>query len=145
MSNDSFSKTISTPGYGQFPYIIVRVHHGIYMQIPIHFIKEEKVENLALFPGTHITNVSEDILKKDKATQISLLHDRLLEATKNVISKIKSKTNNDPQLCLVLGKNRAIYYENGKFKENSSIPQGGTLIDQNNKTLAINANHYIED
>ena len=31
-------------GYGKFPYVIIRLHYGIYMQIPIHFVLSQRTK-----------------------------------------------------------------------------------------------------
>ena len=45
-----------TKGYGKFPYVILKVGHAIYMQIPIHFNKNNDLLN---YPGTQINNIDE--------------------------------------------------------------------------------------
>ena len=131
-------------GYGKFPYIIMRVKHGIYIQIPIHLLKKDEKVDIINQPGTQI-HVDEDTLSKSKEEQIASLHDRLIHHTKLV----KAKTENERDFlfgyCLVEGKEKAYYFKNGNINYNKSIPTGGKLLTQENEIIAWNHPHYWYD
>ena len=52
---DEYSFTDFPEGYGEFPYIVLRITYAIYMQIPIHFIPEGEIGDPSVQRGTHIT------------------------------------------------------------------------------------------
>ena len=72
------------PGYGEFPYIIIKVGHALYMQIPIHFLKESEEVDIKKHPGTQVRNVKEKVLKESRESQIFLLQDEILATTEFV-------------------------------------------------------------
>lgn len=55
----SFEHRAFTKGYGQFPYVILKTGNALFMQIPIHFNKNNDIEN---YPGTHINEISKTVL-----------------------------------------------------------------------------------
>ncbi len=132
--NDEFERPISSEfikkGYGQFPYVIIRMHHAIYMQIPIHF-EENKRGN---FPGIHI-NMHDEQRKE-------VLYQCLIPSIINFKTQIDQKSQKPHRLCLVLNKNQAYYFEDDLIKFKTSIPRGGTLVDSNKQFIAMSSNHY---
>ena len=130
-------------GYGKFPYIIIKIGHALFMQIPIHFLKEDEERDANKHPGTLVRDVPPEIFKETIENQIFLLQDDILATTEFVLNKIKT-TRPEKKLdaCLVLGKRQALYYYNGKFNPNTYIPTGGTLLDQGNKIIGMNVEHY---
>jgi hypothetical protein len=142
---DEFSVSKFRKGYGQFPYIVIRVVSGIYMQIPIHFVPEGEKGDATEQPGTHVTDVPKDYFQLTKQEQIKKLHPSLLEKTLWVRDKISKEHGANFDYCLVEGPERCFYYfREGHFKESDSIPSGGTLIDQQRKFLAMNRPHFID-
>lgn len=130
-------------GYGEFPYIIIKIGHALFMQIPIHFLKLGEEVDLQKYPGTQVRDVPPEVLKESRESQIFLLQDEILATTQFVLNRVK-ETNPEKKLeaCLVLGKRQALYHNNGKFKPNTYIPTGGTLVDQENKMIGMNVEHY---
>tara|TARA_R110002012_G_scaffold265939_1_gene449412 strand:- start:15104 stop:15544 length:441 start_codon:yes stop_codon:yes gene_type:complete len=129
-------------GYGKFPYIILKAGYGMCMQIPIHLVKGSDYLDFEEYPGSQLLNVPESILKLEKQEQITTLHDRLIKHTQLVYNKIEEEGRKLPRLCLVEGENIAYYFENGKVKENSKIPSGGTLLNQLNQPIKMTGKHY---
>jgi hypothetical protein len=62
-------------GYGKFPYVIIKVGHALYVQIPIQFNRNNDVTN---YPGSHINNISEDELIAYENNTLSPLHEKLI-------------------------------------------------------------------
>jgi hypothetical protein len=129
-------------GYGEFPYIIIKVGSAKFMQIPIHFLRPNQEVNIKIHPGTQVRDVPENVFKEIRSQQIFLLYDDILEVTYYVLNKIKSQRNKRPEACLVLSKDQALYYYNGKFNRHTYIPTGGTLMDQTNRIIGFNVEHY---
>lgn len=134
--NDEFERPISSEfikkGYGQFPYVIIRMHHAIYIQIPIHF-EENKRGN---FPGIHI-NMHDEQRKE-------VLYQCLIPLITNFKNQIDQKSKMPHRLCLVLAKNQAYYFEDDLIKFKTSIPHGGTLVDSNQQFIAIGSKHFVD-
>ena len=141
METKILQKQLSDKGYRQFPYIIIKVWPALYMQIPIHFFCDDKI-NVESYPGTHITSVSKFVLALDKKSQILNLEDRIFERFKLIIKKIEEDSSKTPKLCLVLGEDKAVYYSSGNYLRSHEIPEGGTLIDQYNNIIGINIKHF---
>ena len=134
------------PGYGQFPYIILKAHYAVYMQIPIHFFAEGETEyDINTYPGSHLKDVPEEVLNLSRKQQIEILHNRLLELTQLIIKKIEEKGHKNIRICLVEGLNKAYYFEHNSIKKSKSIPLGGTLITQENKILSMGLPHFKEN
>ena len=130
-------------GYGEFPYIIIKIGHALFMQIPIHFLKEGEEIDTKKHPGTQVRPVSAEIFKEPLEDQIFLLQDDILATTEYVLDKVRAtKPEKKLEACLVLGKRQALYYYNGKFNPNTYIPTGGTLVDQGHKMIGMNVEHY---
>jgi hypothetical protein len=132
-------------GYGEFPYIIMQgVELGVYIQIPIHFLKKEEKVDYINKPGTYIHNVDEATLSLSKEEQIALLHDNLISLTK----LIKTKVANDRNfpfpfwLCLVAAKKKAYYFEEDTIKFSKRIPTMGKLLTQELEVIAWKHPHY---
>lgn len=132
-------------GYGQFPYILIKVAPAIYMQIPIHFVEVGKKTEWKKYIGTHVEGVDKEILKQSRESQIFLLYDKIMEVTHYVIRKTIVYSKKEVKACLVLGKKQAIFYEDGNYTRKNIIPGGGTLLDQMNNIIAMNVKHYLED
>ena len=73
----------------------------------------------------------------------SKLHGRIIEFCKWYEAKIESDKNKQVRICLVAGSDIAYYFDGDKINFNNSIPSGGTLVTQQNKIIAMNANHYL--
>ena len=130
-------------GYLQFPYFIIRVTYAIYMQIPIHFVSENEVadENQS---GSFIQGIPQEYIdNKNKEEQIELLHDKMMDLAKQLISSHNPRNGVKLRMCLVEGKEKAYYFENDEFSSINSIPDGGTLITQNHAVISMNEPHYV--
>ncbi len=143
--NNLFTYSVKKKGYGEFPYIIMRVACAIYIQIPIHFLKRGEKFNIINQPGTHIYDVPEEILSLSKEKQIESLHKYLLYHTKRIKKKIENDRDIDFWLCLVEGKEKAYYFKEDGINFRKSIPNMGTLITQQNEIIAMNLPHYWAD
>ncbi len=129
-------------GYGVFPYIIVKRGYAMYMQIPIHFNFHDNRED---YPGTNINEVSETDIADYQNNTSTALHDRMIEHCKWIKSLIEKKIKVPCRLSLVEGPDKAYYFEDDTITFNSSIPNGGTLLTQDEKVLAMNVKHYISE
>ncbi|MBU3681083.1 MAG: hypothetical protein FGM16_03985 [Flavobacterium sp.] len=128
------------PGYGHFPYVILKSGYALYMQIPIHFNVEPDVTK---YPGTHINGISEADLAHFKANTNSAVHDLLIARTNDIKSKIEMDYEKPCLLCLVEGPERAYFFKDNEVNYSTAIPSGGTLLTPQNKILAMNAPHYL--
>lgn len=120
-------------GYGTFPYVILRITGGVYMQFPIHFYEEKNPEK----PGLR---VRVDSLTNEKQNFSSLF---------NVVRQFHQQINRQDvkalKMCLVLAPYVAYFFEDNAFAFSDEIPEGGSLIDSNYKVLALNSPHFVID
>jgi hypothetical protein len=63
-------------GYGKFPYVILKVGYALFMQIPIHFNKNNDFSN---YPGTLINGISEQEIKDYEQEHSAPLHEKMIE------------------------------------------------------------------
>jgi hypothetical protein len=126
-------------GYGKFPYIILKEGHAIYMQIPIHFNANGDYIN---FPGTNLNDISNELLTDYENDKTSELHDMLIEHCKSIKNKLESDKNQKARICLVEGPKITYYFEGDDITFSTSIPDGGTLVTQQDKILAMNTEHF---
>jgi hypothetical protein len=125
------SKSHADMGYGKFPYVIIRISSGIYMQIPIHFVKENEKGLKGILIQTESENSNE---------QQSLLLNAIWKFKKH----IDAQKNNFNRLCVVLDPNQAYYFEPEGLKFSTSIPAGGTLIASQDEFIAMAHPHYVQ-
>lgn len=127
-------------GYGKFPYIILKIESALYMQIPIHFNANGDFDS---YPGTHINGTLENEIADYKKDITSKLHDKLIEHCQGIKNKIEADHEKPCAICLVEGPETAYYFDKEVICFNCNIPSGGTLITQQNKTVAMNVKHYL--
>lgn len=133
---DPFELNNFLPGYGIFPYVMVKTGYALYMQIPININKNY---DLVKFPGKNITAVSEEV-QKDSERFLEVL----IEHTQKMKTKIENDKKIQAQLCLVINPSECYYFSNDTIKKSNKIPCGGTLVTQENKVIAMNREHYLE-
>jgi hypothetical protein len=133
---DAFVLNTFLPGYGIFPYVILKTGHALFMQIPIHINKNY---DLVKFPGTNITGVSKEVQKDAER-----FRDLLIEHTQKMKTKIENDKKIQAQLCLVINASECHYFNNDSIKKSDMIPSGGTLVTQGNRVMTMNREHYIE-
>jgi hypothetical protein len=126
----SLSPESIAQGHGRFPYIIVRMHHAIYMQMPVHFTSE-KTEGL------------KGIIVHSKPVNNCNNTERLLEVATKYKQDLDAKNNHNHQLCLVLSPNEAYYFEENETRFLPSIPKGGTLVNSSKQVIAMGSSHFI--
>ena len=134
------SKSSFLRGYGKFPFIIYKYGNAIYMQIPIHFNKNNDFDN---YPGIHINKIRESYLAEYLSTLKGELHDVLIERSLWAKKRIESQTQKPAKLCLVESENIAYFIDENGVQFNSEIPSGGTLISQCGKMMGMNAKHFV--
>jgi hypothetical protein len=125
------SKNHLEMGYGKFPYVIIRLHYATYLQMPIHFVKEQQ-EGLK---GILIQTPSEDVHEQQSL---------LLNAVWQFKQQIDTQKNNSHRLCVVLNPHQAYYFDTEGLAFSTSIPTGGTLIANQNEFVAMAHPHYVE-
>jgi hypothetical protein len=118
-------------GHGQFPYVIVRMHCAIYMQMPIHFTSV----NTEGLKGIIVHSQSENNCNNTE---------RLLEVAAKYKQDLDAKNNRNHRLCLVVGKDQAYYFEEGEIRFNTSLPTGGTLVNSDKQVIAMAQSHFIQ-
>ena len=118
-------------GFGRFPYVVIRLHYGIYMQFPIHFVKERKDGLAGISIKTDSSNPKE---------QQALL----LDAIAKFKSQIDEQKKRSHRLCVVLSEEQAYYFEDDGIKFSHSIPKGGTLLNSQQDFLAMGFPHQIQ-
>jgi len=126
----SLSPESIAQGHGRFPYIIVRMHYAIYMQMPIHFTSE-KTEGL------------KGIIVHSKPENNCNNTERLLEVATKYKQDLDAKNNRDNRVCLVLSPNEAYYFEENETRLSPSIPKGGTLVNSSQQIIAMGSSHFI--
>ena len=126
----ALSKESVARGHGKFPYIIVRMHHAVYMQMPIHFIAEKPIGLTGIFVNSQF----------DDALQNSPY---LIDVAAEYKQDLDTKNNRNHRLCLVVGKDQAYYFEEDEIRFNTSIPTGGTLVNSNKQVIAMANSHFI--
>jgi len=135
-----FQHKVFLDGYGKFPYVILKTGYAIYMQIPIHFNTKGDFVN---YPGTNIENISDELLANYDKDKTSELHDIIIKHCQWLKTKIEAAKNREARICLVESPEIGYYFDIDEINFTDSIPTGGTLVTQQNKILAMNANHYL--
>ena len=120
-------------GFGTFPYVIVRVLGGTYMQFPIHLYEHTNPEK----PGLR---VRVDSLQNEEHNFTLFFH-----VVRQFHEQINSSETSELKICLVISQNEAYFFEENEFKFSNEIPEGGSLIDSQYKVLALNSAHFILD
>jgi hypothetical protein len=118
-------------GYGQFPYVIVRLYSTFYMQMPIHFVSEKK-EGLK---GIKVLTNAENFIDN---------FPYLIDVASNYKRDLDSKNNLNHRLCIVVGKDQAYYFEEDRIRFNTSIPTGGVLVNSEQEVIAMAHEHFIQ-
>ena len=127
-------------GYGQFPYLILKTGHAMFMQIPIHFNTKGDYAN---YPGANIEGISDQELAEYQLNKTAPLHDKIIEKCKWIKNKIETDKNKPCRICLVEDPNTAYYFEDDQITFSNRPPHGGSLLTQENKVIAMNVQHYL--
>ncbi len=127
----ALSKESIAKGHGKFPYIIVRMHHAVYMQMPIHFIAEKPIGLTGIFVNSQF----------DDALQNSPY---LIDVAAEYRENLDSKKNQIHRMCLVLSPLQAYYFEEDEIRFSTSIPSGGTLVNSSKNVIAMGQSHFIQ-
>lgn len=127
-------------GYGNFPYVILKIGHSLYMQIPIHFNKNHDVIN---YPGSHINAISETDLNVYENNKLSLLHDKIIEHCQRMKNKIEADKQKTIKMCLIEGPTIAYFFDENGIKFSTDIPSGGVLLTVDHKVIGMNIKHYL--
>lgn len=129
------------PGYGTFPYLIIRMQHAVYMQIPIQL--EVPEIGAPKKPGIQIPNLSEEQLASYEANLDSEVHELLVLHFR--MWKQKTEFYNKGrkiECCIVEALDRAYYFKDKEEVKSSSIPRGGTLLSTTSDIIGMNVPHY---
>ena len=114
------------PGYGYFPYIIVKTDFKAFIQIPIQV--NCNTNDRLNYPGIHLK-------VKDLSNDTHLLyeqpkvHEELIAITQSVKTHFEQQRN---------------YLEDQQVIVSTQIPSGGTLLSVDQVIIAVNVKHYIE-
>ena len=127
-------------GYGKFPYVILKVGYALFMQIPIHFNKNNDIIN---YPGSHINGVSETDLNTYEDNKLSSLHEKIIEHCQWMKNKIEVDKGENVKMSLVEGPDVSYYFDKDEIKFSTNIPSGGTLLTQDNKVIGLNVKHHL--
>lgn len=127
----TLSKENIAKGYGQFPYVIVRMHYAIYMQMPIHFISEKKEGLRGIMVHSESANLIDNF-------------PYLIEIAADYKRSLDAKNNRNHRLCVVLGEEQAYYFEEDQIRFSTSIPSGGTLVNAQKQVIAMGAPHFVQ-
>ena len=129
-------------GYGQFPYLIIRMQYAVYMQIPIQL--EVTQPGTSKKPGILIPNLSAEQRAAYESNLDSEVHDLLVEHFR--MWKQKTEFYNSGQkieCCIVEAPDRAYYFKGKEEQKSSAIPSGGTLLSASSDVIAMNVPHFI--
>ena len=119
------------PGYGKFPYVIVKMGYGRYLQFPIHRTSKKDPSLKGIF-------ISE---KEEANFKLKREHD--LDALMQVRQQHYEKSEIYLPMCLVEGPEEAVYVdEQGNVSESSSIPKGGVLLTATHEIISMYGRHY---
>ena len=127
-------------GYGIFPYLIVRITSGVYMQLPIQLDEKESTES----GGIQLEGVEPWMLALYEIDKYSKVHELLIERTHQVKDQLEAQFKRPARLCLVEGTEMGYYIFDGQAYTSSTIPSGGTLVTQSHEIIGMNVRHYLE-
>jgi hypothetical protein len=125
------------PGYGLFPYIIIKNGFDKYMQIPIHI--NQYIDRIN-FPGTYLTGIEEEV-----QTDTEKFTNLLLVRTQKVKEIIEKNQKLEIQVCLVLSATECYNFDKKTVLKSDTIPKGGTLVSQHMEIIVICRKHYLEN
>ena len=129
------------PGYGTFPYLIIRMQHAVYMQIPIQL--EAPNPGAPPRPGIQIPNLSEEqrvayaVNLDSEVHELLVLHFRMWKQKTEFYNKGRKI-----ECCIVEGPDRAYYFKEKEEIKSPSIPRGGTLLSTTSDIIGMNVPHY---
>ena len=129
------------PGYGYFPYIIVKTDFKAFIQIPIQV--NCNTNDRLNYPGIHLK-------VKDLSNDTHLLyeqpkvHEELIAITQSVKTHFEQQRNAPCPICLVKNPEMGYYLEDQQVIVSTQIPSGGTLLSVDQVIIAVNVKHYIE-
>ena len=130
------------PGYGNFPYLIIRMQYAVYMQIPIQLDASDS--RAPKKPGIQIPNLSAEQRAAYEANLDSEVHDLLVLHFR--MWKQKTEFYNKGrkiECCIVESPDRAYYFKEKDEIKSSSIPRGGTLLSATSDIIGMNVPHFI--
>ena len=130
------------PGYGTFPYLIIRMQYAVYMQIPIQL--ETPEPGAPKKPGIQIPTISAEQRAAYASNLDSEVHDLLVVHFR--MWKQKTEFYNKGQkieCCIVEAPDRAYYFKEKEEINSPSIPRGGTLLSATSEVIAMNLPHFI--
>ena len=129
-------------GYGQFPYLIIRMHYGVYMQIPIQL--EAPQAGAPPRPGIQIPNLSVEqraayaVNLDSEVHDVLVLHFRMWKQKTEFYSKGRKI-----ECCIVEAPDRAYYFKEKEEHQMTAIPRGGTLLSAGSEVIGMNVPHFI--
>jgi len=140
----SFGEVRKFPaGYGQFPYLIIRMHYGVYMQIPIQLSPPEP--GAPPRPGIQIPDISVEQLAEYRVNLDSEVHDLLVEHFRRWKQKTEFYNKGRKiECCIVEAPDRAYYFKDKEEISMSSIPKGGTSLSATSEVIGMNVSHFID-
>ena len=130
------------PGYGTFPYLIIRMQHAVYMQIPIQLEASDPAGPPQ--PGIQIPNLSPGQLAAYEANLDSEVHELLVLHFR--MWKQKTEFYNKGrkiECCIVEAPDRAYYFKEKEEIKSPSIPSGGTLLSATSDIIGMNVPHFL--
>ncbi len=138
----SFGEVRKFPaGYGQFPYLIIRMHYRVYMQIPIQLSSLEA--GAPPRPGIQIPNLSAEQLVEYQVNLDSEVHDILVEHFRRWKQKTEFYNKGRKiECCIVESPDRGYYFKDKEEIKSSSIPRGGTLLSAISEVIGMNVPHF---
>ena len=139
----SFGEVHKFPaGYGQFPYLIIRMHYGVYMQIPIQLSPPEP--GAPPRPGIQIPDISVEQLADYRVNLDSEVHDLLVVHFRRWKQKTEFYNKGRKiECCIVEAPDRAYYFKDKEEISMSAIPKGGTLLSATSDVIGMNVPHFI--
>ena len=140
----SFGEVRKFPaGYGQFPYLIIRMHYGVYMQIPIQLSPPEP--GAPPRPGIQIPNISAEQLAEYRVNLDSEVHDILVEHFRRWKQKTEFYNKGRKiECCIVEAPDRAYYFKDKEEISMTAIPKGGTLLSATSEVIGMNVSHFVD-
>lgn len=130
------------PGYGTFPYLIIRMQYAVYMQLPIQL--EAPDPGAPKKPGIQIPTISTEQRAAYTTNLDSEVHDLLVEHFRMWKQKTEFYSKGRKiECCIVEAPDRAYYFKEKEEVKSSSIPRGGTLLGATSEIIGMNVPHFI--
>lgn len=154
--------------YGIFPFIIVRIFSGSFVQLPVRLCNREFGEKVEAVTGAESESEKAKLptliyarldTDKERINRRELLNSDEGKAFLTELLERVARKNKYNRCAVVLGPDKAVYYEGKKVDgesdegnqiqstlyESDSPPRGGMLFTMEMRPIQINETHWRDD